>query len=194
MNQSSSDIAFKEWAVVCEALGAGAQIAVFRKGGIHEGSAGFRVDHRAFWLFPTYLHQSSDQIADFAQPLLQRTLDARPAENMIPLQFWAEVQEVVELDDENLLPRLNDEHIYSHRTLEERFHYRRPGLFVLPVRIYRLPSPVLLPDSPHFTGCRSWVDLPDALSTAEAAPVLSDEEFAERFKKLQRALAPTAWA
>jgi hypothetical protein len=34
-------IAFKEWAIVCEALGRGGQSIILRKGGIAEGREGF---------------------------------------------------------------------------------------------------------------------------------------------------------
>ncbi|MED5454303.1 MAG: DUF1802 family protein, partial [Verrucomicrobiota bacterium] len=36
--------AFKEWAVVIDALGRGEQIIILRKGGIHEGKGGFQMD------------------------------------------------------------------------------------------------------------------------------------------------------
>ena len=35
--------AFKEWAVIVQALGEGRQINIFRKGGIHEGPKGFEI-------------------------------------------------------------------------------------------------------------------------------------------------------
>jgi hypothetical protein len=57
MNQSLN-IALKEWAVVCRALKTGRQIMLLRKGGIHESSAGFELEHMQFLLFPTYLHQN----------------------------------------------------------------------------------------------------------------------------------------
>ena len=41
-------IAFKEWAGVCQALGDGRQTIIVRKGGIDEGPAGFRPEHRGF--------------------------------------------------------------------------------------------------------------------------------------------------
>jgi hypothetical protein len=37
-------IAFKEWAVVVDALGRGEQILTLRKGGISEGRGGFRLE------------------------------------------------------------------------------------------------------------------------------------------------------
>src|SRR5258705_3213217 len=44
--------AFKEWAIVVDALGRGEQIVILRKGGIREGRGGFHVEHPQFWLFP----------------------------------------------------------------------------------------------------------------------------------------------
>ena len=46
--QPSSNIAFKEWAVVVDALGQGEQVLILRKGGIREERGEFHVDHREF--------------------------------------------------------------------------------------------------------------------------------------------------
>jgi hypothetical protein len=48
---------FKEWSLVCDALGAGAQSVILRKGGIHEGRGGFWWKHDRFFLFPTHFHE-----------------------------------------------------------------------------------------------------------------------------------------
>ena len=194
MVTTTGRMAFKEWAAVCEALRTGRQIAIYRKGGIHEGREGFRVDHEAFWLFPTYEHQSQEALSQEAADLLETSRASYPGAGRLAISLWAEVQDVVELNDASTLPRLSGHHVYDARTLEERFHYRNPGLFVLPVRIYQLPEPIVLPDSPHFGGCRSWVDLPDELSTDGAQPVLSDAEFSARLKELNAALTPPTTA
>jgi hypothetical protein len=55
--QHENRFAFKEWAAVCTALAAGKQSLIVRKGGIHEGRDGFRVEHGEFWLYPTQFHQ-----------------------------------------------------------------------------------------------------------------------------------------
>ena len=60
--QASQQMAFKEWAAICAALGDGRQSLIVRKGGIHEGREGFRVAHDEFWLFPTGFHQQRDEI------------------------------------------------------------------------------------------------------------------------------------
>ena len=52
--------AFKEWAVICDALSRGEQALILRKGGIAEENGEFRPDHARFWLFATYLHQKPD--------------------------------------------------------------------------------------------------------------------------------------
>ena len=50
-------IGFKEWAVVCDALGRGEQTILLRKGGIAEGRNGFGFHHAEFFLIPTFFHE-----------------------------------------------------------------------------------------------------------------------------------------
>src|SRR5436190_23693429 len=49
--------AFKEWTLICDALGRGDQSLIIRKGGIAEGRDGFRFKHADFLLFPTLFHE-----------------------------------------------------------------------------------------------------------------------------------------
>jgi hypothetical protein len=51
---SAMSIGFKEWTLICEALGNGSQSIILRKGGIAEGRAGFRFQHDEFFLFPPF--------------------------------------------------------------------------------------------------------------------------------------------
>ena len=189
---SANHIAFKEWSVICAALGEGRQNLIARKGGIHEGRDGFRVAHGEFWLFPTWLHESAENLTDEAHPLLERVLADRPAPGTLSISQYAVVTDVFEVHQEELLTKLAGLHCWSHRTLTERFHYRQPGLFVLTVRMYRLAKPFVIPDSPHFAGCRSWVELPEELCTADLQPVLNDEEFARQRTAIQKALSATS--
>ena len=68
-------IALKEWAITCEAIGRGEQILLLRKGGIHEDSKDFRVIHREFLLYPTYEHQKADLLRPEHQPALEALLE-----------------------------------------------------------------------------------------------------------------------
>jgi hypothetical protein len=106
-------IAFKEWAVVCRALAEGRQSIILRKGGIHEGRDGFRVEHREFWLFPTQFHQRPEQLVPEAEPLLRRVETDAPDAGIIPISDFVVVEEVLEINDESLLDRLTGLHIWS---------------------------------------------------------------------------------
>jgi hypothetical protein len=55
-------IGFKEWALVCNALGERKQSVIIRKGGIAEGRDGFAFRHREFFLFPTFFHEQVDRV------------------------------------------------------------------------------------------------------------------------------------
>ncbi len=55
-------VGFKEWALVCEALGRGEQTVILRKGGIAEGREGFSFKHREFFLFPTFFHEQVGKV------------------------------------------------------------------------------------------------------------------------------------
>lgn len=161
----SNRCALKEWAVVCEALAAGRQDVLLRKGGILEGPDGFRVEHNEFWLLPTRFHQNPDEIVPDARPLLERLRRAAPPPGRFRIELYAVVEDVIRLDDETKLGEFAGRHILAEETVRQRFHYREPGLFVVPVRVFRLPEPFELADSPEIAGCRSWVELPEKLPT-----------------------------
>ena len=87
---------------------------------------------------------------------------------------------------------LEGHHLWSPQTVRERFNYRQPGLFLLVVRVYKIPKAVELDDSPYFAGCRSWIEFPEPLTTAGCQPVLSDEDFAQRERALVAAVESTS--
>ncbi len=186
--QLESRIAFKEWAVVCAALATGRQTMILRKGGIHEGREGFRVEHREFWLFPTGFHQQREDVIPDAWPLLDE-LQSRGQPPAIELGLYAVVENVNHILDREALARLSGQHIWSEATVEQRFDYRTPGLFALVVRVFRRPTPISMVDSPHFAGCKSWVELTDALPTSDLQPVLDDATFGQQRNKIQQLLA-----
>jgi hypothetical protein len=186
--QPANHVAFKEWAAICAALGDGLQTLIIRKGGIDEGREGFRVEHGEFWLFPTYQHEVAAALEKDAAPLLASVEAERPPEGTLRLAQYAVVTDVFHVLDENRLPRLAGQHLWSPQTVGERFAYRRPGLFILTVRVYSRREPHLIPDSPHLAGCRSWVDLPLELSTDNLEPALSDDAFDQRRRQIQEVL------
>jgi hypothetical protein len=177
--QTSSNIAFKEWAVVCAALASGRQTLLLRKGGLHEGREGFRVQHREFWLFPTRFHQQPDEIVPEAWPLLPSCADPEPS-GFIPINLYCVVHDVCYVQHWGVLQKLSGQHIWSPTTVKQRFEYRTPGLFVLVVRVFQRNTTFQLAESAHFSGCRSWVELDEQLPTADLHAVLDTDTFQSR--------------
>jgi hypothetical protein len=186
--------AFKEWAVVCRALADGRQTLLLRKGGIAEEGGVFRVAHKRFWLYPTYVHQQRSGITEEAAALLERAEAERPPAGAVRLTRFAEVVGVYHCHDIVGPLRLTGLHVWSMETVRSRFAYRTPGLFVLAVRVFAAPAAVELPETPEYAGCKSWVDLGRELPTEGATPVLDDDEFRRRIIEVERLLEPTALA
>lgn len=169
--------ALKEWPVICRALAEGRQTLLLRKGGIAERGGAFEVEHRRFWLFPTYVHQQKDGIVPEAAPLLEQAERERPPQGIVRLTHFAEATEIYYVEDRAAAEKLSGLHIWSPETVQGRFAYRRPGLYVLLVRVYQSPQRFELSDAPEYAGCRSWVELDRALPLDGATPVLDEEAF-----------------
>jgi hypothetical protein len=186
--------AFKEWAVICQALAEGRQALILRKGGIAEETGEFQLEHMRFWLFPTYVHQQRSGIKQVALPLLERVDSERPPEGRIRLSHFAEVAGVYRLHDMVGALRIRHLHLWSDETVQARFSYRSPGLYVLLTRVYRARQATELPDTASYAGCRSWVELERELPSEDAVPVLNDTEFDDLRRRLDHLLNPTALA
>jgi hypothetical protein len=181
--------AFKEWAVICGALAQGRQTLILRKGGIAEQGGVFEVEHTRFWLYPTYLHQQQQGVRREGTDLLDAVQADPPAPGRVILSHFVDVADVYRLTDQAQALRLADLHLWSEATVLARFHYRTPGLFVLPVRVYQIPYIHDVAETPAYAGCRSWVELDQELSTVGAVPVLTDQEFHQQLQTLRQRLS-----
>lgn len=175
--------AFKEWAVVCEAMGGGLQSVIVRKGGIAEGRAGFSFREQEFFLFPTWFHE---QIERTRLPR-ETALPAEPAES-VEIRYAATLEWSGLLKDWQQVLALEELHVLAPSVIEERFHYDNDeGIHIAFVRVYRLDPPQRLPMEKRFGGCRSWVELPE-LDSCALVSVISDEEHSRRRLLLQKVL------
>jgi hypothetical protein len=175
-------IAFKEWAGVCDALASGRQAIILRKGGIEEGPRGFVPEHPVFWLYPTFVHESE-------QGLKVASESSRPADpGVVPIGALAVVEAVDRVDDLDVLLGLDGLHVWTEETVRKRFAYRRPGLWVLGVRVYRRDTPWTVEVTPEQLGCKTWVPLETPLATSGLAPARSDPEAAGDRARLADAL------
>ena len=187
-------IAFKEWAVVCRALAEGRQALILRKGGIAETGGQFRPEHDRFWLYPTFVHEKPEGIKPEAVDLFRAAEADRPPAGRLRLTHFAQVHGVYHVTQLFGALLLDDLHIWSEATVRQKFEYRSPGLYVLPVRVFRAATPIEADETPAFAGCRTWVELERGYSMAAATPVITDSAFNELLDVLDRRLTPTALA
>ena len=186
-------MAFKEWAVVVQALGRGEQVLLLRKGGISEVGKHFRVEHDRFLLYPTLEHQKEDLLKTTHRESLAQLLAEGNEASAITFGCWAQVERTVELSEEEQLRSLSPFHIWSDDYAHSRLRWKpRHPLTALVLRVYRLQSPGVVPYKPHFGGCRSWVDLEEEVALGSLTPVLDDARFADQVRAIEDALNTTA--
>jgi hypothetical protein len=175
--QGSSNIAFKEWAIVVDALGRGEQVLILRKGGIREQRGEFHVDHHEFWLFPTQYHEAERSVIPSKRPFL-RELAAVAPQDFVDIEYYVMADLVLTITDMECVKRLQGRHIWNEQVLRERFQFgRETGLHALLTRVYRRPAPERLALCGSYSGCKSWVELERGLSTEGLTPVLGDAEY-----------------
>ncbi len=175
--------AFKEWALVCEALGGGLQSVIVRKGGIAEGPAGFAFREQEFYLFPTWFHEQLER----TRLPLETLMPEEPGEEL-EIRYAVTVEWSGLVEDLEKVKSLEELHVLARAVVEERFQYEgRPGVHVAFVRVFRLDPPQKIKNSTEYGGCRSWVDLAEVGDCAMVS-VISDEEHSRRRELLSRLL------
>ena len=182
-------IAFKEWAIVVDALGRGEQIIILRKGGLSEERGGFQPEHSRFLLFPTQFHQQRESVLPAAQNRFGQIAANFPEPFTLRLEFLAEVAAAWHLDSLAAAERLRGQHIWRDEVITERFERgKNKNIHALAVRVFRLSSMIELPMSPAYGGCKSWVELEADVASAGAIPVWSDDAFARMLDQVRAAL------
>ena len=160
-------VGFKEWSLVCEALGRGQQSIILRKGGIAEGRGGFSFRHPEFFLFPTFFHE---QVGKVRIP----AAEIPPSGDAIGIRWYAKIERALKIDSLEIAEALAPLHILTPEVVRERFGYKDEGLNVAFVRIFEISPAWILQNEKRFAGCRSWVDLPSP-PEMKMRPVLDDE-------------------
>jgi hypothetical protein len=173
--------AFKEWAVVCEALKCGRQIVLIRKGGIREEEGIFQVNDPEFFLLPTYEHQNAKLVQPQYVNDLRESISSGFDPKTVTIDTYATVDTVVVATDEERVSSLASEHIWNDEYVRMRFDFNPyDPLYILILRAYRLQEAVTLPMLPEYVGCKSWVTLEKSLSTIGVVPAVPGEEFIRR--------------
>ena len=182
-------MALKEWAITIEAMARGDQVLLLRKGGIHEDNKDFRVIHREFLFYPTYLHQKEDLIQPAHQPALRKMLEQPQDFEKVTFSHWAKTEDVLEISDQEKVNDLEPHYIWTTGYAQSRLHWKPMlPLSVLLLRVYKLETPVTVPYLPEYGGCTSWVEVLADVELGRMEPMLSDTEFQRRVDEIKGAL------
>ena len=173
-------VGFKEWALVCEALGRGRQSVLLRKGGIAEGREGFGFRHPEFFLFPTFFHEQLAKTRTESEHLSQ------PEDGEIEIRYFARLEFAALVTSWETVEALEPFHTLKREVVRERFEYdSSSGIHLGFVRVYRLRPSWIFPDATKYGGCRSWVSLPPRAEEREGEPVLGEAEHDRRRQALE---------
>jgi hypothetical protein len=183
--------AFKEWAVIVQALLEGEQFLDVRKGGLREDGRAFALRADRCWLYPTFEHQQRELV----KPAYRRWLTAAPSDSApqpVRIDGWADIVGVLTITDADELARLDSKLIWTAEYAASRLGWKsRQPLWILALRTYQLETPCLVPYREEYGGCTSWVELdglPDDPATLPAEPALSDESFTARLGLIEKEL------
>lgn len=179
MSENTSHV-LKEWAVAVDALHNGETIMLLRKGGIREEGKHFRVAHDEVLLYPTYEHQ----LPELLKPVYSTQVTPVASgwhPTTVPIHTFARITDIFQVSEGHTVESLLPYHVWNERFAAERFGWKpRFPLYVLLLRAYRLPTVHNIAYIENYGGCRSWIDLAEAISLEGMAPVLSDSDYQEQ--------------
>ena len=171
--------ALKEWAIAVDALETGKTIMLLRKGGIHEKGGSFQVAHDRVLLYPTYEHQKTFMLkADYSDRVISVTPGLRP--ESVKITSYAEITHILPVSDESIVNALFPFHIWSKEFVSDRQKWKpQEPLFVLLLRVYKLPAEQFVTYHQRYGGCKSWIDLNESISLEAAKPALSENVYSK---------------
>lgn len=190
--------ALKEWRVAVDALEQGETIVLLRKGGIREAGGTFTITHDRVWLYPTYEHQRSHLVKPkYADAMVAVAPGWHP--ETVRLGSWARITDRIQVSDPTTVAALLPFHIWTEAFVAERLKWKpSQPLEVLLLRVYTLPQPQLLPYDATYGGCKSWLDLTQAIAQqtdlmqafSESLPVLEDGDYDVQREAIWAIVAP----
>ena len=182
------NIALKEWSATIDALAAGDQLFILRKGGIRETNRRFELPHRRFLLYPTHFHEADRLLKPQFQHLVDH--DAPAAGDTLTFTAWAEVADVLSVNHDEQLEVLSDFHVWTDEFVDKRIAWKpRHAADLIVLRTYTLTDPVQIQIAPHHKGCKSWVDIDPPIDVAASFPAISDEKWEDRLREIRLLLS-----
>ena len=180
MEESTKTVhALKEWTTAVNALEVGKTIMLLRKGGIHERGGRFQVAHEEILLYPTYEHQQPFLLKpEYANLVCPVTPGWRP--ETVSIGSWASITDIFPVTQESIVSALLPFHIWNEYFISDRLKWKpRQPLYILLLRTYKLPQVQEIPYDAEYSGCKSWIDLVEAIDLHLSQPVLSNSAYSQ---------------
>ena len=179
--------ALKEWAIAVDALETGRTIVLLRKGGIREQGR-FSVEQTQVLLYPTYEHQQPHLLKDDLQSSVKPVSSGWHPET-VQIKSVAAITDLFQVSEAATLDSLLPLHIWNAQFAAERFQWKpKSPLYVLLLRVSKLSQTHVIPYQSEYGGCRSWIDLREAIVLEGATPVLSDTAYSDQVDKIRSLL------
>jgi hypothetical protein len=183
--------ALKEWLIAINALEQGQTILLLRKGGIRETGGRFSVPCDRVLLYPTFEHQHPDLLkSDYSSRVQMVESGWHP--EAIKIGSFADITDVFQVTEPEIVTSLLPFHIWNGRFVEERLKWKpRSPLYLLLLRVWKLPSAREIKHRESYGGCKSWIELEsspsndDAIDIQNATPVLSEGEYRDRSNQIR---------
>jgi hypothetical protein len=147
--------------------------------------AGFEPRYADFLFFPTTEHQH----ARYLNPHWAGLLTHSAAPDSLNISHLGHVTDVFRAPQDQAA-LLAAPHVWNEDFIRQRYSYRPDlALYVLVVRVFRLPAPHVIPLRPAYAGCKSWVHLTEEIPVDAMEPVLTEAQFAEQRQRLLAKMA-----
>ncbi len=187
--------ALKEWSVAVDALANGETMVLLRKGGIKEQQGKFVAQAKQVLLFPTFEHQQRELLKPDYQAAVH-PVEPGWHPQAITLKAWAEITHVFLTDEADKVAALSAFHIWQPQLAQSRLKWKpQQPLYVLALRVYRLPEPVSVPWQSAYGGCRSWIELEAGVEVSaevgamEGEAAIATPQYLAQLNALKSALA-----
>lgn len=189
MSQYLLTTALKEWSVAVDALAQGETILLLRKGGIKEDQNKFSAKADRVVLFPTYEHQKPELLKPHYQAAVEPVPPGCHPET-ITLKAWAEITHIFLTDDADKVAALSDFHIWQPQLAQARLKWKpKQPLYVLALRAYCFPTPLVVPWQAAYGGCQSWVTLAEGIEVDLAASAaIAKKDYLAQVKAIEASL------
>lgn len=169
----STNKGLKEWNAVIEALGTGKQTILIRK---------YPTSAKEFVLYPTFSYAlKDDYLEKFKKdykPFVQKNALPKKSEDKTEIKYYAKCENIIEKPSATI-SKLDKYHIWYKDHVKSYLQGKKGYLWVL--RVYELETPYWAEPNHGML----YSNLKKEVSTKNATPILTDNEFSEIIKEIK---------